>query len=147
MGMLTQRYNEDAMLEKLSKLLVYPSERILYAVYCTMQNQSDTFFSMTSSGDVKACFLGLTDRGRLIGCQIGLMSETPLQIDMMLITKLKIKKTIFQQYRIDLEYSASRNKRLRFVIAPKITGAQFPNQQMNCERILEELKAKEALLI
>ncbi len=147
MGTLTQIINEDAMLEKLSKLLVYPNERILAAVYCTVQDQSNAFLSMTSSGNVKACFLGLTDRDRLIGCRMGMVTEQPLQIDMMLVTKIKIKKTIFRQYQIDLEYGAGRNARLRFTIAPKIAGAKFPNQQMNCELILEELEARAALLI
>ena len=141
MSMFTMQFSEEKMLESMGQQL-FPDEHIKAAVYCNFQ---DTGF-FASPYHIMIGYVGLTDRYRIVGNKSGYIITDPLDIDLNAITKLKVKKMLFGQYQVYMEYFADRHRKLKFSVVPKIGGTKFPNQKPNMEFLIQTLKERQAML-
>lgn len=136
---MATQWDESSMLAALEPMLL-PGESLEAAVYCSFY-QTGFFASRYPS----AGYMGLTDGGRLIGVQIGLLGSTPIAADLTTVTKVRLRQNLIQklagQTDVYLEYfSGQGNGKLRFTLLPKIVGGKLPHQSEWASRILDELQ-------
>ena len=141
MSMFNKKFSETDMLELMGQQLL-PDEHVTAAVYCNFQDAG--FFA--SPYHIMIGYVGLTDRYRLIGSKSGYVITDPLDIDLNAITKLNVKKMLFGQYQVYMEYFADRHRKLKFTVIPKIAGTSFPNQKPNMDFLIQTLKERQAML-
>ncbi|MBR6106484.1 MAG: hypothetical protein IKQ39_00585 [Oscillospiraceae bacterium] len=118
MGMLTMKYNSAEMAQKLAMML-QPGENLIAAVYCTVERG---FFEVGSR--IMTGYLGITDQHRLVGFKIGMIGETPITAYLQCAQKLRIKKGLFNSYRLTMK---ADNFSLNCQISRK-GGKRFPDQ-------------------
>lgn len=119
-----------------------PGETITAAVYCVYKPTG--FFA--SNVNMRAGYAAITDRGRFVGCKMGLMDITPVVMDMSYLTKVKVSGAILGQKAVHMVFQMDKKYEIKLQISPKILTSKFPNQESNAEAILNELKAKQEML-
>lgn len=138
---MNPKYNEETMLHALGSLLT-EGEAIESAVYCMFK--STGFWA--SSRNIITGYVGITDRDRLIGFKMGLLDQSAFALDMKRLKKIKVSGTLFGQKVIDLVFLEEKKYEVKFQIAPKIYGNQFPNQESSLRILLERFEEKRAAL-
>ncbi|MCH5348795.1 MAG: hypothetical protein J1E40_05685 [Oscillospiraceae bacterium] len=141
MSSLTKKFTEEEMMQMLGELL-YAGENITAAVYCIYKGTG--FFA--SSSNIIAGYAAITDRNRLIGYKMGLISDSAVSLDLGHLTKMKISNALLGQKIIYIHVNDGKKSEVKFQAAPKVPGSKFPEQERNLEILLDELKARENLL-
>ena len=130
MSVFSLKLGSTEMVQKLAPLL-QQGEELTAAVFCSLQHSTPLTVS-----SVFLCYLGITDRHRLIGCEFSLFGEKPFAVHLQDVTKLRIKTGILNQYlfRLESEY-LTLNCRIG-----RDAGKKFPDQSESLDRIISILE-------
>lgn len=136
------KYNEQTMNQIFNGML-WAGQESLCPIYCA--------FKLTNwgnlSGDMLMGYATRTSGGWLqlvmySSMQQFLNDPTPTYAtyEIALAKSIKIKKSIFRQYAIKIAFpTEKRDMKIRLQAAPKVLGANFPNQKRNLEKMVEIL--------
>ncbi len=126
------------MNERLNALLL-PDEKLLCPIYCAFKPTG--FFASPSV--VWPGFAGCTSRGRIVTVQFRLADDRVEGACLLsTVKKLKIKKILLGQYKIEAVFGGERDIALKMQAAP-YSGKNFPEQKQNLETMLSILKQYE----
>lgn len=118
-------------------------EECLCPVYCMFLKTG--FFAHSYSLTIG--YISYTSDDRLICAKNTLGSWTGAAYRMTDLRRIKIKKTLFGQYRVYAEFADAANVtktvRIKFQLALKVIGCDLPDQERNGEILLDTLKRYE----
>ena len=129
------KYDEADMHAQLVKVLS-PDEVAMFPVYCVYRDNS--FLPNTMDYG----YLAVTDKGRLLMIRYDFMGNGNCgSCPLTAITKLKIKKLLIGQYKLEFTLMTdSRDYKTTVQIAPKMAFGAFPNQYANLHMLLSSLQ-------
>ncbi len=138
---MASKWNSDLMKQVLTNLLI-EGEECTCSVYCMFK--ATGFWARPS--DMASGFAACTNRGRLLlACQ-RYWKWSFGGCDLASITKLKIKKTLFGQYVIEVHYPTDKKDAVvKFQVSPRIFGVKFPEQRSNVDHLLTTLERYQPL--
>lgn len=132
------KFNQQYMNETLDAMLT-ENEQSLCPVYCVFKPSG----FIGSRGSIMG-YVSLTNAGRMLIVQ-SIMGKTFTTSAMLLsLQKLKISKNLFGQTVVDAVFLDGKGDfRLKFQIAPKVVGCNFPHQEENLNKMLYVLSSFE----
>lgn len=131
------KWNTASMHAYLQKAGVQ-GEPYKYPVYCTIENTS---FFANAYNKHRGCFIALSDYRRLLFVECNALTCEPIRMGALGfddIISADVKKTIFGQYKIVLEFMIDgKKKKFTFRIAKKVYGTDFYEQEQNLIGLVE----------
>lgn len=139
--MSKRTYNAENMNAVLSAM-VPSGENIAAAVYCAFT------IAGAASQTYANGYVAITDKRHIVGIKYGVFSKETFSFDGADLSKLRLHAAIMG-YSADLIFKPSGGKksRLCFTVARKVVGSGFPEQEINAERLHEELEALEHMTL
>ncbi len=141
MNLYTQKYNEEEMMQILSRLLI-AGESIKTALYCVYKQTG--FFA--SNRNIIAGYVALTDNDRLIGMKFSTFGSEAVSQYMEYAKKITIKNYPFGQKVVHMIFDDGKKQEVKIQLVPKVVGSKFPEQQKNFDIFMDELNSKINLL-
>ena len=136
------KYNEQTMNQIFDGML-WAGQENLCPVYCVFKLTNWGYLS----GDTLMGYATCTSGGWLLLVMYSSMQQflnnqvpTYATYEIALAKSIKIKKTILGQYVIKMVFpTEKKDTKIRLQAAPKVIGANFPNQKRNLEKMIEML--------
>lgn len=134
-----QKLSEQHANEMLTPMLS-EGEKSVCTVICSVKTSSMRY-DLQSIPFV--CYASCTSSGRLLLVVFGadIFEEYSVKaFEISLLKKLKIKKGLFGEYRINAEFPIEkRSIWIEILVSPKVYNGEFKNQKENLEKMIEIL--------